>query len=66
MPRRPVAGAASLAFVLPGATPPNAIVFGSGYRSTPQTARVGFWLHLLDLPYLTPVTDAWLPVVWGL
>jgi sodium-dependent dicarboxylate transporter 2/3/5 len=52
--------------VLPGATPPNAIVFGSGYRSTPQTARVGFWLNLLGILYLTAMTYVWLPVVWGL
>jgi len=37
---------ASCAFMLPVATPPNAIVFGSGHIKQAQMIRVGIWLNL--------------------
>ncbi len=47
----PVLAAATVAsscdFALPAGTPPNAIVFGSGYLTVPRMARVGFVLDLL-------------------
>jgi solute carrier family 13 (sodium-dependent dicarboxylate transporter), member 2/3/5 len=43
----PAALAASCAFMLPVATPPNAIVYGSGYVSVPQMARAGVVLNIL-------------------
>jgi solute carrier family 13 (sodium-dependent dicarboxylate transporter), member 2/3/5 len=43
----PATLAASCAFMLPVATPPNAIVFGSGAISTAQMARAGFVLNLV-------------------
>jgi len=42
----PVTMAASLAFMLPTATPPNAIVFGSGRISIQTMIRTGFWLNM--------------------
>lgn len=39
--------ASSLAFMLPVATPPNAIVYGSGYFSVGQMARAGFLMNLI-------------------
>ena len=42
----PTALAASCAFMLPVATPPNAIVYGTGAVSVPQMARAGFWLNV--------------------
>ena len=42
----PVAIATSMAFMLPVATPPNAMVHASGYVSQWDMMRVGFWLNL--------------------
>lgn len=49
----PAAIAASCAFMLPVATPPNAIVFGSGYVSIPQMSKAGFGLNLIGIVVLT-------------
>lgn len=40
---------ASLAFMMPIGTPPNAIVFGSGYLKIKQMIRFGFLLNILSL-----------------
>lgn len=49
----PAAIAASCAFMLPVATPPNAIVFGSGHVTIQQMIRAGFWLNLLGVILIT-------------
>ncbi|WP_270968632.1 SLC13 family permease [Campylobacter upsaliensis] len=38
---------ASCAFMLPVATPPNAIVFGTGYIKQSQMVRIGIYLNIL-------------------
>jgi len=43
----PAAIAASCAFMLPVATPPNAIIYGSGKVSIPQMAKAGIWLNII-------------------
>ncbi|OEU62387.1 MAG: anion transporter [Desulfuromonadales bacterium C00003094] len=54
----PAALAASCAFMLPVATPPNAIVFGSGYITIPQMVRSGLGLNLLSILLITLLTYA--------
>jgi sodium-dependent dicarboxylate transporter 2/3/5 len=56
----PVALAASCAFMLPAATPPNAIVFGSGHLTVAQMARAGFLLNLAAIAAIVGL--AWLLV----
>ena len=43
----PAAIAASCAFMLPVATPPNAIIYGSGKVTIPQMAKAGIWLNII-------------------
>jgi len=49
----PAALAASCAFMLPVATPPNAIVFGSGLIRGPEMSRAGFWLNWVGIVLIT-------------
>ena len=58
--------AASFAFMLPVATPPNAIVYGSREVSIQQMALAGLWLNLLAVVVVTGFVCLLLPRVWNL
>jgi sodium-dependent dicarboxylate transporter 2/3/5 len=48
--------AASCGFMLPVATPPNAIAYGTGRVTAGQMAQVGFLLNILGILFITAVT----------
>ena len=52
----PAVVAASCAFMLPVATPPNAIVYGSGAITIPQMARAGIFLNVIFSLLVTLLT----------
>jgi sodium-dependent dicarboxylate transporter 2/3/5 len=55
---------ASCAFMLPVATPPNAIVFGSGYLRIPDMVKKGFLLNIISILIIVLMVYYLLPVVW--
>jgi sodium-dependent dicarboxylate transporter 2/3/5 len=58
--------AASCAFMLPVATPPNAVVFGSGYLEMDDMVKKGFWLNIISILILTAAVYLVLPLLWDL
>ncbi len=58
--------AASCAFMLPVATPPNAVVFGSGYLKIEDMVKKGIWMNVISIILLTLIVYFILPHVWDL
>ncbi len=52
----PVALAATCAFMLPVATPPNAIAYGSGYIKIGDMIKGGIWLNVVGVFLVTAAT----------
>ena len=60
----PVALSASCAFMLPVATPPNAIIYSSGYLTIPMMSRVGFLLNILAILMITLISSFLVPFIF--
>lgn len=60
----PVTMASSCAFMLPMATPPNAIVFASGHIKVHQMARAGIVLNLISVGLLVLMFEFVVPLVF--
>ncbi|QDT62860.1 SLC13 family permease [Calycomorphotria hydatis] len=62
----PAAVSASCAFMLPIATAPNAIAFGSGKISISRMAMTGVWLNLIGVLLFTAAMYLWLDSLFGI
>jgi sodium-dependent dicarboxylate transporter 2/3/5 len=62
----PVTLAASMAFMFPIATPPNAIIFGTGRLSVLTMIKTGFFINLFAIFIITIITLTWGTVIFDI
>jgi len=62
----PIALAANCSYMLPVGTPPNAIVYGSGFITLPQMARAGFILNVMLVPVVIGMLLLLGPIIFGI
>lgn len=58
--------AASCAFMLPVATAPNAVVFGTGVIRMQDMVRAGFVLNLISIVVVATAVYILIPICWGM
>jgi len=58
--------AASYAFMLPVATPPNAVAFGSGRVTIAEMVKAGIWLNIIGTILITAAVMVVMPYFWGI
>ncbi len=58
--------AASCAFMLPVATPPNAVVFASGHLQIKDMVRAGVWMNIFSILIITLIIYFLLPIIWNI
>ena len=61
----PLTISASCAFMLPVATPPNAIVYGSEKFTIAQMMRAGFYLNVVGIVVVTLFSAYVLPLIFN-
>jgi sodium-dependent dicarboxylate transporter 2/3/5 len=62
----PAALAASCAFMMPVATPPNAVVFSSGELRISDMAKAGLWLNIAAIAIIVLLMSTTVPMVFNL
>lgn len=62
----PVTLSASMAFMMPIATPPNAIVFASGHLKIIDMIKTGFIINILAIILITAITYTWGMYIFGI
>jgi len=62
----PVALASSFGFIMPVGTPPNAIVYSSGYITTKEMAKDGLPLDIISIIMVTILSSILVPLVFGI
>ena len=60
----PITLSASCAFMLPVATPPNAVVFGSGYLTIRDMIGTGIVMNFISILLITLVSYLLIPYLW--
>ena len=58
--------AASCAFMLPVATPPNAVVFGSGYLKMSDMVKTGLVMNVISIVIVSLYVYFMLPMLWNI
>ena len=61
----PAAIAASCAFMMPVATPPNAIVFGTGHMEIRSMMKAGLVLNLFGIVFVTGMCYSLVGLIWS-